>query len=776
MKNHLLKFWPIGFILMAWFIFSLPFFSKGLVPFPSNYLVSFFPPWQYSFKVPPYNTAMPDVLAQLYPWRHLVIESFKNGQFPLWNPYLFSGTPLLANFQSAAFSPLNALFFILPFDQAWSLLIILQPLLGMIFMLLFLRELKISQWGALAGAISFGFSGFIVVWMAYGTLSLTVAWLPLLLWAVEKNFKKTTFLYLSLIAVISSFAIFSGHFQTSLYVLLTAAAYSLFKFWQTKNSMRFFLTFVFLFLGILLAAPQIFPSIELYFHSVRGVSFKQTEVIPWSYLTTLLAPDFFGNPTTQNNWFGHYAEWAGFIGVWPLILGIWAFLCRRQTKEIYFFFILGIVSLLFALQSPLADLLVNLKIPVLSTSASSRVIVIFSFSFSILAAFGLDILSEEWKRKEQLKKFTLYLLSILLVFAFLWLVTFLRILPDDKLIIAKRNLILPSLIFAAGSIVLLAGFFLRKNLRIVLLLAILLILSFDCLRFAKKWMPFEARENLYPDLAITKFLQQEIGSNRVFGNFGNELAVYFHIPSIEGYDPLYPRRYKELIGAGDNGKIGDLFADRSTVKLEKNGNYSPRLLQLLGVKYILYAKDDGRSPWVFPFWKNLEDYDLISDGPKYQVLESKKVLPRAFLVGGYEVLREKQAIIDRILADDFDLREKVVLEEDLGEKISQGDGRVEIKNYTPNEVKIEVEQDKPQLLLLSDNYYPGWKAFMDGKETKIYRANYTFRAVTVPAGKHQIEFIYDSPTFRWGIYAFLLAILSIITIGVSLKKIAKDKK
>lgn len=755
--------WPVIFIILIWFIFSWPFFSKGLVPFPSNYLVTYFPPWQYFFEVSAKNTAMPDVLSQLYPWRHLVVESFKNGQFPLWNPYLFSGTPLLANFQSAAFSPLNILFFLLPFAKAWSLLILFQPILAGLFTFLFLRELKISRYGSLMGALAFSFSGFMVTWMAYGTLSLAVVWLPLLLWAIEKNFKNISALALTLISLSLAFSFFSGHFQTTLYVLLVGIIFSFFKFWQTRNLKPFLLTTGFFLLGLLFILPQIIPSIELYFQSVRGASFKQTEVIPPSYLITLLAPDFFGNPTTGNNWFGHYAEWAGFIGLWPLILGLFAILKNRKRKEVVFFFFLGMSTLFLALQTPLADLLIKLKIPVLSTSSSSRIIVIFSFSFAVLAGFGIDGLRGIWEKKENLKKTVLFLLLIGFIFAALWLIImFSNFIPDDKVIVAQRNFVLPSLIFGAGLIIWLAGFWVKKSLRPLFLICLLLLIAFDVLRFAKKWMPFEKEEHLYPDLAITKFLQKEVGDDRVFGNFGNELAVYFHLPAIEGYDPLYPKRYKELVSAATNGQIGDLFDDRSTVLLDKNGKYSERLISLLGVKYLLYAKDDGWSPWVFPFWKNLKVYELIYDGPKYQVLQNRNTLPRAFLISDYEVIEDSASIINKLLDERFDLRKKVILEEGLGEQISSGSGEVKIIKYEPNRIEIELEQDTPQLLFLSDNYYPGWQAKVDGNKTKIYRANYTFRSIFVPAGNHLVEFIYDPPLFRialfisGGVITFLL--------------------
>ena len=101
-------------ILVVFILFSFPFWKQGKVPFPSRHLVNSFPPWQYYYGFPVKNPAMPDIGSQIVPWRHLTIKSLKEFQFPLWNPYNFSGTPLLANYQSAPFHPGNFLFFILP--------------------------------------------------------------------------------------------------------------------------------------------------------------------------------------------------------------------------------------------------------------------------------------------------------------------------------------------------------------------------------------------------------------------------------------------------------------------------------------------------------------------------------------------------------------------------------------------------------------------------------------------------------------------------------------
>ena len=130
---------------------------------------------------------------------------------------------------------------------------------------------------------------------------------------------------------------------------------------------------------------------------------------------------------------------------------------------------------------------------------------------------------------------------------------------------------------------------------------------------------------------------------------------------------------------------------------------------------------------------------------------SERALPRAFLVGDYEVRDDKQEIINRLLSDDFHPENQVTLEGKINEKISSGSGQVEISKYTPNNVEIEVNHDQPQLLILSDNYYPGWAAKVDGQKTKIYRVDYTFRAVFVPDGRHLVEFVYDPAFFKTGL-------------------------
>jgi hypothetical protein len=760
-------------IVAVWFIFAHPYFIKGLVPFPSRYLVDFFSPWNNFFGHPVKNNAMPDVISQIYPWKKIAIDSWKSGQIPFWNPYQFAGNPLLANYQSAVFSPFNIFFFIFPFIDAWSILVLLQPLLAAFFMYIFMRELKISKFGALLSGISFMFAGFLTVWMAYGTLAYAILFLPLLLFGIERYFNKQDKLSSFIIVASLPLSFFSGHFQTSLYFLLTGVLYILFKFTQKKNIKLLLNSYFLLLTGIILSLPQLIPSVQFYQQSVRSGLFQKGEAIPWNYLITVIAPDFFGNPVTRNDWFGHYAEWASFAGVIPLMLALYLIINRKKYSGrgsliIYFFAGVAVLSFLLAFQTPLLDLLIKLKLPVLSTSAASRIIVLFSFSIAVLAGIGLDHVKQS--KSLSVKTAVVYLSLWIATAGIVWALLlsgnllFVKDVDVEKLSVAKHNFILPTFMVLAGCAFLLSGFIvnrlvkkakLRRNLLRITYYVLLITISFDLLRFATKWMPFDEREFVYPKARSLEYLQQNAGNYRVFGNFGNEAQAPFGLYGIEGYDPLYIKRYGELAVAASSAADGRIQKPtRSVVLFDKNSIYSRKLLDLLGVRYILHSKGDGKESWAFPFWRYPESFvqTPVWSDEKYEIYKNKRAYPRAFLVYKYKVASSDQNIIDLVFNKDTDLSKTVILEEQPKienltiEQLSNEamKNSVQITKYTPNVVEIKVQSSHPGLLFLSDNYYPGWNVYVNGKKTKIYRANYSFRAVEVPKGKSTVIFTYEN--------------------------------
>ncbi len=749
-NNKFLKLCPIIFIIAVWLIFASPYFLKNKVPFPSTYQVNNFAPWSAyeKFWGPVKNGAMPDIITQIYPWRNLVIETWKSGQIPLWNPYSFAGNPLLANYQSAALSPFNLLFFIIPFVDAWSIFVLIQPLLAGFFMYIFVRSLLRSKFASLISSISFMFCGFITAWMGYATLGYALLFLPLALFCVEKYYQTKQFLYLFLLAFTIPLSFFSGHFQISLYFLITLLAYIFFKLISSKTIHITFYLLLYIFFGLLMSMPQILPSIELYLHSFRSDIFQTSEAIPFEYLPTIFAPDFFGNPVTRNDWFGHYAEWAGFIGILPLTLSMYAIF--KKDHRIIFFLIVGVLSLISAIDNPLSSLIVSLKIPVISTSALSRVIVLFSFSFAVLSAFGLDVL-REFTGKRNIKKIIVPFLILGTILVCIWGILLVgEIMSADKITIAKRNFVLPTIFFGIATASVLLSVF-DKKFAFVALFILLLTASFDSYRFAQKWMPFDPRNLVFPKTETSESFSKISGFNRALGNLGGEASIYYKLPSVEGYDALHMKRYAEFISFIEDGKPRDL--NRSVVIFPKNGLHTPKAINLLNIRYIVHKLADDQAGWTFPYWRYPKNqFRLIYKDKKYEFYENTESLPHAFLVGKYRIIKDPNKIIEEMFSDKFDLRTEVILEQDPGIKNSEGKiGTVNINAYTPNKISLSVNARKEGVLFMSDNYFKGWKAEINGVEVPIYRANYTFRALAIREGKHTVVLIYDPLSFKFGI-------------------------
>jgi uncharacterized membrane protein YfhO len=95
---------------------------------------------------------------------------------------------------------------------------------------------------------------------------------------------------------------------------------------------------------------------------------------------------------------------------------------------------------------------------------------------------------------------------------------------------------------------------------------------------------------------------------------------------------------------------------------------------------------------------------------------------------------------------------------------------VEFISESNNRLDLQVKVPEDRLLVLSDTYYPGWKAFVDGKKTKIYRADYTFRAILLNAGTHLVEFVYDPMSFKLGALFTFLGIIGCAVIYLFRRK------
>jgi len=154
------------------------------------------------------------------------------------------------------------------------------------------------------------------------------------------------------------------------------------------------------------------------------------------------------------------------------------------------------------------------------------------------------------------------------------------------------------------------------------------------------------------------------------------------------------------------------------------------------------------------------------------IYENEDVMPRAFVVHRVEVVGEDNEVLKRLKSEAFDPRHYVLIEEELSplelamnEEAPVVDGsEAKVIDYQPNTVTIEARMESDGFLVLSDVHYPGWKAYVDDEERRIYRANYILRAVYLGKGSHLVRFAYEPLSFRLGLMISVISLLSAVAI------------
>ncbi|MGE5041286.1 MAG: YfhO family protein [Candidatus Levyibacteriota bacterium] len=765
------KYFPVFVLLLIISLFFYKTIFLGLVPFPGDLLMGNYEPYKSLSSGIPHKGQGADIIRQLYPWKYFSIESIKNGVFPLWDPYIFSGTPHFANLQSGTLYPLNILFFILPFVSAWAAYIILQFVLAFCFTYLYLKEIGLKKIPSIFGSAAFSFSAFFTVWGEYGNVGHSLAFLPLLLFAVEKLLKTKRVGWLLLLAASVALSIFAGYVQLTMYMLILGFCYLAFRYYADKKKERkiYILAAFGLIVGVLISAIQLFPLYEFLGRSLRSnYSYKDLldiRLLPLRAIVTLLVPDFFGNPATNNYFLGGSSlERAMNVGVWPFIFAVFAGFSKKNSLKT-FFGITAVLSLVSCLALPPIALFHSVGIPFLSTGVPTRVLAIFAFSLAVLGAFGL----QEFLESKNKKKMLLIMGFFAALFMILWGITF--IVHSPGLLISRRNLMIPSALFIVGSILL---FVKQKKLSAVVLVSLTV---FELFYSFQKFNSFVPPAYIYPSTGINAQLRKIQGVDRYWGYGSANIDANFQTLektfTTEGYDPLFSKRYGEFVAASQTGNIPK-DVPRSVANIVhgygvndlKENPYRKRALNITGVTYILNKKEDKGIDSAF----DEKEFRLIWEQNGWQIYENLGVLPRVKMFGEDEVLKPRGQI--GLLYDPkFNYKETLILDNDFGFQVKpDSSASAKIISYGPNEIIIKTAAKEQQFLFLSDNFFPGWYADIDHTVfPPILIADYAFRAVPVPAGEHTVRMYYSPPSFWVGLWISVISFISLIVAVVFTK-------
>jgi hypothetical protein len=783
-EKQQLAWWPIVVIVLSACAFCWPVFA-GRIMLPADMCLLMLP-WQHlqeQFGFHRAHNPMLDPIQQYLPWRIYAVESLRDGIIPLWNPYAFCGTPFLANLQSTVLYPLNLLFLVTGAAHGFGVSSILHLMLGGLFMYAFLRTLALSQAASLLGALVLMFNGWTVTWLEFPTLSLWVfMWLPALLLCYERALRQPRSLWPLLCALVIGTQFLGGHLQISAYVLIAFALYVIVRMVSrderiASRPLAFGIALVAIIIGFALASAQLLPTLELVKQTGRvghGASAALKTAFPLTHLILYLVPNFFGNPVDYNYWGNikdptafNYFETACYVGILPLFLAVLSFAGKRTWRH-WFFGGLTLFALLAAIGSPLYLVLYYLAPGFHELAGLGRVLCLAVFGIAGLAAIGLDaLLGSRARTRPTLPVVIAVAACLCIVLARVAFQPYVKLLDSGwhfdfylkhQVAIAFALIALSTLLIALR---------LRGKLRFPFVgaIACALVLT-DLFVLGIRFNPFTDPRMAYPETDAIRWLQQHAGHDRIasLADKGfldwmdwmpHNSPMIFGLRDIHGSDSLRVRRSFELVSGPELAQAKYPPADSS-------------LLDALGVRYLITRQQVGGK------WK------LVHDG-EVPIYQNTQALPRAYLA--FDMYPGSEAVGLVALQAAGRPRRVAVLHPDeysigLGRMENMPvdpDAEVRFVRDAPNEVVIEARSKGPAILVLTDSYYPGWRASRYGTSEPVIRTNYGFRGVPVGnrlGGTETVTMRYVPATFRIGLFVSLLACaaLAAAAMGVYLAK------
>lgn len=745
-----------------------------------------------------------DTLTFSLPYAHILHQALARGELPLWSSLL--NFPAHAESQGAFLYPPHLLVYWLFDDaQGYNLTIIMHMLWMSLGMYLWARYRKLGRLGAFLASLCFTYGSFIILRININNFFNNAAWVPWLLLCAEQAGEKPGPGRTSLLGIVTGMILFTGHFQITSYALLVAfflGLYSGFKESKQRNVLKIIMSVGGgMALGVLLALPQLLPTLELIGLSNRAAqgysSLTDYSLFP-PQMTTLLLPGLFGRAehpsiysyASINSYWGQGSFWelTLYYGAVACVLALAASLCKGQRRYALF----GIVFLVLALGRylPGYSLLVNLP-PFSLFRIPARLGFITILMGSLLAGAGLNSIT---RGSLKVAKRTIRLLliaiglSIVLLLALNLLgasrlssfaeskglsdagkaerASFLTNAIDKSISPVNPDNLVPILALLLAILLL---WMMRKHFQPVIIATLLAMISFVELFFFGYGYNHSTSDPIYQQPPPAAKALQQMDAERVFSS-GWDISPG---EEINGYDMLHPNSpasWKLAIPfprgsllPANSVQLQTLVEDSMTT--EGDGSYPYRekrsasqadsigALQLSGVQYLV-----RHHPLTAP---GLEETTQSDGMIIYRVTNA---LPHLYLADKYEVEPDRTKAMELAIAGLDAGKNPAVLEKQLG-TTSPGEGSIQIDQATDCQLSIKVVTNSPQLLVINDLYYPGWHAFVDGVEQEIAQANGWARAIHVESGKHDVLLRFEPTGWKAGLAGAGIAALALIILG-----------
>jgi len=701
-------------------------------------------------------------------------------RIPLWNPYIFCGLPFVDAMHGDTFYPLAALQFILPLFKALGYKLIITVFLAGVFSYLYLRKMEFTLWASVIGGTIYMLSGFLVslVYAGHDGRMYVTSLLPFLLYTMEIGFRKRNFIWWWPFAVAFALLILANHPQFAYFSMWCVGAYFLLRLIfvikenkAARDSVMAIAGFIIAMgFGLCLALVSIWPTQDY----VRRFSPRAAEGRGYDYAASWslhaeeafsqLVPGFSGysnlgqGPNTDltdqptywgKNYFKINSEYAGLVGI---ILGLVGLFIYRDRYS-YFFLGVAAFAFLYALGNSgvIFKLIYNIVPFVSKFRAPSTIMFLFCFAVMFLAARAVDQF-EKNKKITNIGKIVLVLLILAAIYLLKGLIMvasgiglmkiytsiFYSKIEPGQLGFLQANLsnitgglILGAFLLAAIAALLWAYFARKLSFAAIAVAIIGLVLIDSWIINDMKFIRPVDHQAYFSKTPAVNYLERQSEPFRALAlpqTLSNQnLLAQFGIEQVAGYHGNQLRWFDIFIGGSNQANMG-----------------KPSFLSLTNAEYIL-SRQSINVP-------SLER--VASPGGGVEIYRYKNALPRARIVYQYETIRDEAAALERLFRPDFDYANKIIIDRNPAQPItlptSESADTVIFLKSPPDRIKVRATLTGHGFLALQDNWYPYWIAFSNGSELPIYRADYTFMAVELPPGSHEIEFRIENPKYIFG--------------------------
>lgn len=711
---------------------------------------------------------------QFIPWWWQAWQTLLGGELPLWNPLVGMGAPLLANYQSALVYPPTWIYFLLAAIgglplMAWgqALLVAAHLALAGWGMLTLLKRLGSSELPQTVGALAFSLSGYLVARAHFLSTNAAIAWLPWILLAGYELASKPGKRAALKLAAFLALQWLAGHAQVSWYTLLLAVVWTAFWAWQLGKSIRIKSAGLhFAAAGLLafaLSAIQLLPTAEYLLQSQRASRVAVEAAMaysfwPWRFLT-LVAPNLFGNPAQASFiGYGNYWEDAVYVGIIPLALALaalWGAPKKKLSRPLLIFLAgLILISFLLALgdRTPIFPWLYE-HIPSFAMfQAPARFSIWAVFALCLLAALAAD----KWQRPAGRTLYWSRLAAAAAVAVVLgaeiaiWLNASGTIHVQPIFISAT----LSAGIFALGAALL--------NLRAPIqgrsdrswTWLVCVLLAADLLYAGWGLNPAGTLELYKDDPGLHAGLREDLDATRLYLPPEDERSLKFDF--LFRFDNFFsedPRTIRAALLPNTN--LLDRISSVNNFDPLIPTRYSAWMDELAGVD------DDVRTQMLARMNVGMIERLIPGEGASVSFAPVES-LPRARWVSCAHFVASSQQGLEAVASDEIDpLREVVVETPEVQAEIVCGSGATgfaDLVSSSADRVLVFVNAPGGGWLMLADTWYPGWHAYANGDELRIRVADGMFRAVELPAGQYDLEFVYSPLSFVAGALITLLSV------------------